>query len=203
MDKKVVIAIIILAMVIAIAIYFIVRPEPEYYPEEPSKWVEGSKISVEKATGGKGYINEIGEQYRDENISTVFELEGYYKGKYFSENFVENGKVKMRITTDMKPGDGVIEGFMTEKKEGDIWVVDIFVDEDWKNQLAFTNIHWGLAYKNERPFLFNEVSKGIYHDTVIDDSDRLRDDARIRMYGIIVGDITKEDTSKKTLIKLS
>lgn len=203
MDKKVVLVIIILAIVLAITVYFITKQTQEYYPAEPSKWIEGSKISVEKATGGKGYVNEIGQQYADENIRTVFELEGYYKGKSFQETFVENGKAKMKITTEMKPGDGIIEGFMTEKKEGDAWVVDIFVDDDWKNQLAFTNIYWGILYKNKRPFLFNELSKGIYHDTILDDSARLLGNASIRTYGIIVGDITKEDTSGKTIMKLS
>jgi hypothetical protein len=108
----------------------------------------------------------------------------------------------MRITNDLNPNDGIIDGFMTEKKEGGKWIVDIFVDRDWKNQIGETNIFWGTLYGQEKRFVFTEISNGIYHDQIIDDKDRFSENVRIRRFGIVVGDLTRTDTSKKTLMKL-
>jgi len=204
MNKKPVIIVIII-LILAIGIYLIIQtPEKEKkYSDNPKEWIEQGEINVDSATKGKGYLNSIGQQYRDKDISTVFELEGYYKGDYFAERFVKDGKIKMKLGPEMNPNDGIIEGFMTEKKENGKWKVDIFVDEDWKQQVGKTNIHWGIMYKQEKTFLFNEISKGIYHDQIIDDEDRLDFNARLRTFGIIAGDITKQDTSGKTLMKLS
>ncbi len=202
MSKKVVVVIVI-SILIVIGIYLLLSlPKEKAYSDNPKDWIEKGEIDVDLATKGKGYINPIGQQYRDGEISTVFEIEGYYKGDYFSEEFIENGKVKMRITNDLNPNDGVIEGFMTEKKEKGKWIVDIFVDEDWRQKVGKTNILWGILYRQEKTFLFNEISKGIYHDQIIDDENRFEDNARIRSFGIIVGDLTREDTSRKTLMKL-
>ena|GEM_PF-5522907 len=202
MEKKVVIiGIIITLILLVVSVYISTRPKP-YSPEEPETWVEDQTISVERATDGKGYMNEIGQQYRDEEISTVFELEGYYKGNKFFNQAIEDDEVKMKLTNEMVPRNGVIEGFMTETRKQGKWVVDIFVDEDWKNQLEFTNIYWGFGFDKERPMVFTEISPGIYHDSIIDDENRFEDNARMRMSGIIVGDITKEDTANKTIMVL-
>lgn len=202
MNKKVVIIGVILLLIILIGVYLLAKPPAKEYSDNPADWVEKGEVDVDLATKGKGYINPIGQQYRDGEISTVFEIESYYKGDYFSEEFIENGRVKMRITNDMNPNDGVIEGFMTEKKEDGKWIVDIFVDEDWKRNIGKTNILWGVQYKQEKTFLFNKISSGIYHDQIIDDENRFDENVRIRTFGVIVGDLTKEDTSGKTLMKL-
>lgn len=208
MNKKAIsiLVIIITAIAILLAIIYIFAEKPSaQYSDNPADWVKQGKIDVEQATKGTGYINEIGQQYRDLETSTVFETEGYYKGNQFTDEAIVDGKTKMRITPEMKPNDGVIEGFMTERKDTktDKWIVDIFVDSDWKKQVGQTNIHWGIMYAQEKQFVFNEISPGIYHDQIIDDSDRLLENARIRTYGIIVGDITKENTKGKTLMRLS
>ena len=202
--KALVIIIIVIALLLAIVYLFAEKPQTQY-SDNPADWVKQGKIDVEQATKGTGYINEIGQQYRDLETSTVFETEGYYKGNQFFDEATVDGKTKMRITTDMKPNDGVIEGFMTERKDEktDKWIVDIFVDEDWKKQVGQTNIYWGIMYVQEKQFVYNEISPGIYYDQIIDDSDRLLENARIRTYGIIVGDITKENTKGKTLMRLS
>jgi len=209
MNKKVVstlaIIIIIIAIILAIMYIFAEKQGPTAYSNNPTDWVDKGTIDVEQATKGTGYINEIGQQYRDASTSTVFETEGYYKGNQFFDEATVDGKIKMRITNEMNPNDGIIDGFMTERKDDKTgkWIVDIFVDEDWKKQVGLTNIYWGTMYKQEKQFVYAEINQGIYHDQIIDDSDRLLENARIRTFGIIVGDITKESTKGKTLMKLS
>jgi hypothetical protein len=202
MNKKVVIIGVILLLIILIGIYLLAQAPTKGYSDNPSDWMEKGEINIDLATQGKGHIDEIGQQYRDGDISTVFEIESYYKGNQFFEEAVKDGKVKMRITNDMTPNDGIIEGFMTEKYADGKWIVDIFVDSDWKEQVGLSNIYWGVMYAQEKKFVFTEISRGIYHDQIIDDSDRLFEDARIRTFGVIVGDLTKGDTSGKTLMKL-
>lgn len=202
MNKKVMIIGVILLLIILIGIYLLAKPPSKEYSDNPSDWIEKGEINVDQTTKGTSYMDEVGQQYRDEDTRTVFEIESYYKGDQFYDEAIKDGKVKMRITNDMTPGDGVIDGFMTEKYEDGKWIVDIFVDSDWKQQIPQTNIFWGTMYDQEKKFVFTEISRGIYHDQIIDDSERLFEDARIRTFGIIVGDITKGDTSKKTLMKL-
>ncbi|MBW2973346.1 hypothetical protein KY346_03055 [Candidatus Woesearchaeota archaeon] len=203
MEKKVVIiGIIITLILLLVSIYISTRPKP-YSPEEPETWVEDSTIDIDKATGRRMFMDSMGLQYRDTEISTVFELEGYYKGQQFTNQFVEDGEVKIRITTEMTPDDGIMEGFMTEKREDGQWIVDIFLDEDWKEQMNFTNIQWGVMYTKMRPFEFKEIDSGMYHDQIIDDAERFSDDARIRTFGILVGDVTKEHAPGRTMMSLS
>lgn len=209
MNKKLVSALaimtIITAMLLGIIYIFAEKPAAREYSNNPADWVKQGEISVEQATKGTGYINEIGQQYRDRETSTVFELEGYYKGNYFNTEYVnENGRTKMKLTNKMNPNDGIVEGFMTERKDSETgkWIVDIFVDKDWKSQVGKTNIYWGTMYLQNKQFVFSEVSNGIFHDQIIDDSKRLMENARIKTFGIIVGDVTKEQTEGKTLMKL-
>lgn len=210
MSRKAVIilagAIIIVAVILAVTHLSEKPAVQQQYSDNPADWVKQGIIDVEQATKGTSYINEIGQQYSDSETRTVFETEGYYKGNYFNTEYIDesNGKTKMRITTAMKPNDGIVDGFMTERKDKKIgkWVVDIFVDEDWKKQVGQTNIYWGKFYMQNKQFVFNEISPGIYHDQIIDDSNRLLENARMRMFGIIVGDATKEDDAGKTVMKL-
>jgi flagellar basal body-associated protein FliL len=209
MDKKLVSVLVgitvIAAVALAITYIFSEKPAAKEYSDNPADWAKQGTIDVEQATKGTSYINEIGQQYNDAETSTVFELEGYYKGNYFNTEYIdENSRTKMKLTNEMKPNDGIIEGFMTERKDEKTgkWLVDIFVDADWKKQVGTTNIYWGVMYRHEKKLVFSEISPGIYHDQVIDDSDRLLENARIRTFGIIVGDVTPEETEGKTLMKL-
>ncbi len=209
MSKKAVSALVIIVIIISIILavtYLSEKPiAQQKYSDNPADWVKQGEINVEQATKGTSYINEIGQQYSDTETSTVFELEGYYKGEYFNTEYADSsGRTKMKLTNEMKPNDGIVEGFMTERKdqETEKWIVDIFVDEDWKKQVGATNIYWGTLYRQNKQFVFDEISPGIYHDQIIDDSDRLLENARIRTFGIIVGDVTREETAGKTLMKL-
>ena len=161
-------------------------------------------LNIDVITNGTGFIDLIGQQIRTEDVSTVFTLEGYYIGNYLKDEFIdENGKTLMRIGSSMDPEDGVIEGFMIEKIENDKPLVYIFLDEDWKKQVKDTKILWGNSWAFNKSFEFKSIEKGIYLEVIEDDRSRFSKDYGMSFYGVIVGDITQEDTENKTLIMLT
>lgn len=180
------------------------KPEIITYSDESEDWIDESKdgtkeVRIYEITGGKGYIEGGTQQYIDEeeDLWTAFKLDGIYKGEIFALEYQdENNIIKMRINKKMDPNDGIIEGFMVAEIENAteeiIWIY-IFVDEDWKQQLEFTNIFFGMFYQYWKQFKFTEVSKGIYMDKVMDDPARHMEDYAIAAGGIIVGDVTPED----------
>lgn len=203
MNKKVVILGILILLIILIVIYIIAKPSGEIqYSDNPADWVDNGEINIDMVTKGKGYINEIGQQYRDGEIREVFDIQGHYKGIPFYDQYIQDDEIKMRITNNLNPEDNIIDGYMTEHKEGDKWIVDIFVDADWKKQLPHTFIHWGLQFVQQKQFMYSEIESGIYHDQIIDNEKRFDQESGIRTYGIVVGDITKEDTANKTAMVL-
>jgi len=205
-EINVVILVIILIAILG-TIYLVYTQRP-YYTNNPKDWIERDgnsfEINVDKVTGGTGFSDEIGIQLRQPGISTVFDFEAYYKGNYFKKEYVNEGLVLMRVGENMNPNDGIIEGFMVETIENGDPLVYIFLvlDEDWKSSLEQTNIFWGLDYANEKTFSFNEIRSGIYMDVISDDPSRFSDNYKIHQWGIIVGDLTRDDSEDKTLIKL-
>lgn len=214
MEKKVVIAILVVILVIAVSLYFIFRPK--YYAEDPRGWIEAKanntkEINITKATRGAGLLNPAGLQYSDGKVLTAFDYDGFYEGNYFpSRGFYDllTGQLLMGITPEMQPGNGVIEGFIIEYIRGSDVVAYIFVDEDWKQKLgANTNIIWGKDLQIIKKFEFGEASDGVYVDTIIDDSERFQNKYTERDGGIIVGDanlnnIMFDDFSGKTVLRL-
>ncbi|MEK6808949.1 MAG: hypothetical protein AABY14_04640, partial [Nanoarchaeota archaeon] len=160
------------------------------------------------ATKGSSYIDDLGLQYNDKEISTAFTYNGFYNGEYFDREFINgDGKILMRISKDMKPNDGVIDGFIIEKILDKKPFVYVFVDEDWKKSLGRTYIWYGKNYEHKKIFSFKEISEGIYMDSFEDDSERFLEQYTIHFGGIIVGDISEEKIKNKdtdiTLIKFS
>lgn len=137
----------------------------------------------------------MGQQYRDGNIKTAFDYEGWYKGDYFRRDYYENGKKVMSINSKMKPNDGVIEGFILQKIEDDAPYLYIFLDEDWKNEIPNTKVHWGFMYRNELKFTFNSVSKGIYMMKIEDDEDRFDNNYTLSSGGVYVGDWNENNST--------
>lgn len=180
------------------------KPEEIQYSKDSKDWIDdygnGTKeVIMGEITQNKGYMEGGTEQYIDEkeNLWTAFKLDGIYKGKIFALEYQdENNKTKMRINKDMNPNDGIIEGFMVAEienvSEEIIWVY-IFVDEDWKQQIGFTNIFFGMFYQYYKPFNFTEISKGIYMDKVMDDPARHIEDFAISAGGIMVGNVLPKD----------
>src|SRR3989344_4720161 len=105
---------------------FFLLQEP-YYTNNPAKWIdevyETKIVNVGKVTVGKGEITRIGISYQD----TVFEFSGIYKGKEFTTQHKENEEIKIRITNELIPGDGILDGIIIERKETDgSWTILAF-----------------------------------------------------------------------------
>ncbi|MFH1641291.1 MAG: hypothetical protein ABIC04_00150 [Nanoarchaeota archaeon] len=194
-------------MIVIIICVFLVYlwPEPkqviEPYSDDPATWIEDKgrgiiEINVDKVTKGQGYIDPNGEQYETASIGTVFDYEGWFKGSYFKKSFSLNDQEIMRIGEDIKPFDNIIGGFVVEKIEEDNAVIYIFLDEDWKNLVNNTMVYWGKSFQNKKLFDFsNEISKGVYMDSVIDDISRFDNNYALHSGGIYVGDIRKDEYS--------
>lgn len=195
-----------------------VLPEEISYSDEPINWIDDigrtKEVRIDEITKGKGYIEGGTQQYIDEeeDLWTAFKLDGIYQGNIFALKYQdENNKTKMRINKEMNPNDKIIEGFVVANIENVdeklIWVY-IFVDEDWKQQLEFTNIFFGAAYQYWKEFQFTEVSKGIYMDKVMDDPTRYIGSYGMSAGGIITGNVLPEDIinqniEDKTLMRFS
>jgi len=105
----------------------------------------------------------------------------------------------MRISPQMDAADGIINGFVLAKQENDEFVFYIFVDEDWKNKLAYTNILWGDDFTDVnnlhiRPFNFQNSTKGIYIDKLTYDVDWF--ETQPIAGGIAVGEINQQILNK-------
>jgi hypothetical protein len=194
----------------AFYVYWSSQPIKVYYSDEPKKWIEKvdavtNEINVAQVSKGQAYAGDMNLRFWLNGTETAFDYEGYYKGNYFTKNYVENGDVLMHVGAGMKPNDGVIDGLVVERVINDTYQVFIFLDNDWKNKMGYANIIWGSDYGKVRPFVFNEISPGIFMDQIEDDPERFALNGRVSYSGIIVGGITQEDVKKgvtkgKTLI---
>ncbi len=168
-------------------------------------WVheEGDSVIVDvrKITDGKGYFNTNNQQYRFLSINTAFGYGGSYKGSLFRNQYYSYSYgLRMEITPNLKPNDGILQGIIVEKFEDGKPVAYIFLDEDWKKQFGDTiNIAWGGIYQNLKPFKFKPVARGVYMDRIEDDPNRFSDDFDIHEGGIMVGNINRQIESSYQL----
>lgn len=212
MQKKVFFSVLAIVFSLILISTFIVLNIPEEetyeYSDDPKTWVETKpdgvrEVSVDKVTGGESYTDFNGQQYVTSNIGTVFSYEGWYKGEQFRREYIDNKGLKiMRIDPNMKPRDGVIEGFIVERIEDDKVYVYIFLDEDWKNKVQNTRIYWGVTYQMDKDFDFSfSISPGIYMNKIEDDPNRFENNYNIHEGGIWVGDLKEKNGS--TVISFS
>jgi hypothetical protein len=208
MNKTVIIGIVVLLAILA-GIIYLIMPEKPYYSDAPNDWTEktaeGTYVDIEKATKGQSFDNERNEYFIVNGTRTSFKYEGFYNGNYFEKEYLENGKIRMRVGTTLNPNDGIIEGIATERINNGVYEVLIFVDEDWRKQMPSTNIIWGAKYQLVKPYSFTPVRDGIYLSIIEDDPERFGDNHHTSYAGIIVGAITpaevKEGQSEgKTLL---
>ncbi|MFH0875481.1 MAG: hypothetical protein V1859_06070 [archaeon] len=200
-----------------------------YFKPEPNTWIEdntiiniteGKIINVKKATKAQGYYDGKKEElYFNENVVPFFPG-GYYKGIPFEKSYIDptlfinmtelyipgnteeeliKKYAKISIGNEMDPYDGIINGFILGKIENETVVYYIFVDEDWKNNMTFTNILWSSNLKNAdatsiRQFDFSNGQDGIYYDKIDNFGNWFFGK---RKGGIFVGEITL-DTLKIT-----
>lgn len=200
----------------------------EYFAIEPEPWIEeidytpeltDIEINLFKATRGNAMIvdNIQEDYYLDEEIISFFYRGGYkgipFETTYLSDEFYNESLGKtpsqqeeltkkyllMKISPEMDTTDGVINGFILAKRENNKFVFYIFIDEDWKKQLQYTNILWGDNFKDPntlhtRPFNFQTSVKGIYIDKLEQDVDWF--ESRPIKGGIAVGEINLQVLNK-------
>jgi hypothetical protein len=164
------------------------------------------EVNVEQITSGSGHLDMFGQQFDNGKISTVFGYSGFDHGEFFEYEYRdEQDKLMMRITNEMEPFNGVIEGFAVANIVDNKPIVQIFLDEDWKREVGDTFIWYGVGYKNYKEFNFNEISEGIYSDSIEDDPGRFMAEFTLHLGGVIIGDVSKEKIKNEdediTLIK--
>ncbi|MBI4919419.1 hypothetical protein HY837_05780 [archaeon] len=199
MKKTIILAVIVLILVSSY--YYFSLPKPIEFSNEPKDWIKENKIDIFYATQGKSYLLDT-LQYSGDGINTAFDIEGFYKGKKFLKAHKINNKTVMRTTQELKPNDGIIDGFIFETIENDTTKAYLFVDEDWKKYIGKTNILWGKNFENQKEYDYKEIKKGIYMNFIIDDRNRFSKDFTVHTGGVMIGDISKEDSKDKTLIIL-
>ncbi len=198
---KKIIALAIIVLVLISLYYYWALPKPVEFSNNPADWVKDNKINLFYATKGQAHLLDT-IQYSREGINTAFEIEGFYKGKKFLKEYKINNATIMRITQELKPNDGIMDGFIFEKIENQTVKAYLFVDEDWKKYMTRTNILWGRNFENQKEFNYEEIKKGIYMNFIEDDRNRFSKDFTVHTGGIMMGDISKEDSKDKTLIIL-
>lgn len=219
----IIILIIVGIVLISTASYLIYRQQPKplgnaYFASEPTDWVEISEetnqpeINVFKATRGLSEIDFTQQDYHTEDDLISFFYHGYYRGEdfqtlYLDKEFYELSEDKseeeeialaekyavMKIDQDINPNDGVINGLIIGKEENNNFVFYIFVDEDWKQKLTYTNIIWGDSFINPsslhiKNFDFSKSKNGIYVYKVDTDTDFFQ--KKPQEGGIMVGELT-------------
>jgi hypothetical protein len=186
--------------IISVLVYKLFLGSSAVYSNDPKDWLDttGSlvNVNVRKATAEMSYQNYIGQQFDDGYIDTVFAHDGMYKGNYFQDEYQDNGNIYVKFTQELNPDNGIPEIYMLEKISGGKPVVYIFVDDDWEKNIP-SSIIWGDKFQYSRQAKFSEVEKGIYLDSLEDDSDRFTNDFKVHYGGIVVGSITKEDLLNK------
>jgi hypothetical protein len=190
----------ILIFIIGVSIYLLISKEIPDIPEnviqhsnEPETWIEdGPKdtkiVNVERITKGFGYFTGADMQFKRDDVWTSFAYDGLYKGEYFTGSYED----KIRISQNMDPTDGIMEGIIVEEIVDEVPIVYAFVDQDWRDEMGgSTNILWGFFFDNIKLFNFTEVAPGIYMDTIKDDPERFVGGFNgARRGGVIIGDIT-------------
>lgn len=202
----VIIFFIILAGIVFLLIYNPPKKGNEYFTEQPQTWIEDKyetpevndvEIDIYKATRGRDFVD-IGQQdyYIDGDITSFF-YTGFYKGNSFSgiysgskeklinltagksldeQRTIAEENTIMRIESKLDPTDGIIDSFILAREEEGIFVFYIFLDEDWKNKVKYTNILWGDNFHNKetlhlKQFDFSKSENGIYINKIDTDVD--------------------------------
>ncbi len=209
--KKIVILIgILLALILIIKTYLPVKYPKKalYFTQDPSTWVEekiltkeanDARVNVMRATQGHSTFSGNRQIYHLENSDEAFFTYGNYNGIPFVSKYIEKNTVLMEISQNLNPDDNIIQAFILAKKSDEGFVFYIFVDEDWKNKLKYTNIIYGRNFSMpstlvSKSFSYNEIRPGIYMDSVNGYTDWYEENPVAG--GILLGEITISDLSK-------
>ncbi len=224
--------IILIAVFVTIFIVINTRPKIDipYYTDEPGSWITNEEnyeetdktmIDIEKMTKGDSNVDDSHQRYVVEGDIKSFYYHGYYKGGRFKTEYLDAifynisyGKqidevrrlrkehTLMKISPEMNANDGVIEGIIVAREENKKLLFYIFIDEDWKNKVEFTNIIWGDDLNNKdalhvRSFDFNNDEKGVYIEKLDNDVDW--HSIHPSKGGIVVGEMTVDDVVENNI----
>lgn len=198
--KKLIISLLIILLIVIIGnVFYFYYSSTEHYSDNPSKWInqvnDTMSLDLNEASEGNSYLDGNSEQQYGA-IGTMFSSEGWYKGNYFNNEYVSNGKTLMKITNDLVPNNGVIEGFLFEKLEGEDLFAYIFVDSDWKNNLPDTKVFFGSDYQYNTTFDFsNELKPGVFMMKIKDDKERFISGYSIHKGGFYIGELGEETST--------
>jgi hypothetical protein len=200
--------------------------ENVFFSEQPENWVYDNPSTIQDdiridsfmASEGKLRLEKGQQNYLSDGEMESFFYSGLYGGEEFKSEYLPEGffnqtrglslslkrkradeLAKMQITNEFVSGDSVVNGFVLAREENSKLVFYIFVDEDWRNKLEYTNILWGDDFKqadklNLREFDFSRQEDGVYIDKLETDVDWYKLDP-VRG-GIIVGEIDKTILSR-------
>jgi hypothetical protein len=206
-------------------------PEAEtvYFTDEPTSWVseninsdedDDMQIDVHRATKTLSIVDFNKQEYYYYGKRITFFSHGVYRGIDFTKAYVlpevieEASKLDISeqysflekntaiyIGPEMNPRDGIINVFILGRVEETKFVFYIYVDEDWRSQLEYTNIIWGDDYTdkstlNVRQFDFSESTNGIYVDKIDYDIGWIKKDTN---GGIMVGEIKLDMIGKEEM----
>lgn len=183
-------------VLLILGIRWALQPKPIVFSDQAEDWLDrapdgGITVDVQEATRGRGEYNDVNQQLLLPGAEpSAFAYEGVYKGEFFTTYYIDPGtsRILMQVTPNMKPNDGILQGFMVERYANGVLETHIFIDEDWRKALGDTiNVVWGAEYAQSKPFAFEEVRDGIYHDFVLDDMSRLQPE--ISVGGVQVGNM--------------
>jgi hypothetical protein len=199
---------VIVLVIVGIIIYTLLpqKPVEPYFQDSPETWIEEKDniktINVDKVTKGEGFLDSQGQQYITKDIGTVFSYHGFYKGQFFRREYTKDEKTIIKISNNMDPNDGIIEGFVIEKLKDNTPTLYVFLDEDWKKKVFETKVYFGRSFQNEQEFDFSQqTTSGIYMNEILDDITRFENNYATHLGGVWVGDLREDNNS--TLIVFS
>ncbi|MCM2325234.1 MAG: hypothetical protein NDI94_02135 [Candidatus Woesearchaeota archaeon] len=211
---KLIIGIVAGIFILASAILFIAliekntRPiKEDYFTAEPEPWVENTpydnvsnniKINVPRATRQKSIYEINKQEYFDDQTAILFS-HVIYQGESPEQQYM-SGNISIKIGPEMDPDDGIMEGFILAKKEEERFAFYLFVDQDWKDKMRYTNVLWSNNFDSgitDRPFNFDKETNGIYIDKVEGTFDWFQKSPR--KGGIYLGEISKTTYESKNL----
>lgn len=167
--KRIMIAATLLLLAVALFGYILLAPKVQYadifsQPTIANNSKAPGYVITQATFDTHAYSDFHGDiVYEDDEYVHVFDHQGYYKGNYFRDAYVdEKGDIKMRVSANITPNDGVVESFLIVKISGDDVIAKIYIDSDWKQLIGDPLVLYGFGFVNQTKFDGTEVKPGLF-----------------------------------------
>ncbi|MDY6770571.1 MAG: hypothetical protein SV186_01290 [Candidatus Nanohaloarchaea archaeon] len=203
--------------ILAVAIYLMIPSEPTVVERSDRGYrvysngeVAVNNTYIVRNQGWSDYQGEFNINYG--RYMTTIQGWGVYNGTAFYDDvFVRHNRKVMAFTNRLDPDDGVMQGYLAPRmmgpKENPRLRVDIYLDQDFREQLDNVSIMWGprLSTATIRPYQFNEVAEGVYMDTIYENDTRRFTQAVSAAAHVYVGEVFREmkEDGEGTLLLLN